>query len=70
MMKLREHIGSVLYEREKERGERAASVVRAAGDNGRAIEMEPWDECKEMFLGDADAVIAMLAIWLTEVDSK
>jgi hypothetical protein len=58
----REAIGRVLYECEKRRATNADAVVKGAFPGASdALLMEPWDECKDAFLSDADAVLAALS---------
>lgn len=60
MTPTREQIGRILYECEKKRGEHADAVMKGilprASD---ALLMEPWEECKDSFLSDADAVLGL-----------
>lgn len=56
----REEIARVLYERERQRGEHANAVLsQATGKTITGCSIEPWEECAEAFLGDADAVLAL-----------
>lgn len=58
----REAIGRVLYECEKRRATNADAVVKGAFPGASdALLMEPWDDCKDAFLSDADAVLALLS---------
>lgn len=57
-----ETIGRVLYECEKKRAEHCQSVLqKASGRECSGAAMEPWEECSEVFLSDAAAVLAALA---------
>jgi uncharacterized protein (UPF0212 family) len=59
---LQEKIARTLYECEKRRAEHCQSVLqRASGKECPGAAMEPWEECSEVFLSDASAVIAALA---------
>jgi hypothetical protein len=55
----RETIARTLYECEKRRGELTQTIFeKASGKPCPGAGMEPWDECKDVFLSDADALIA------------
>ncbi len=57
----REEIARTLYECEKRRATNADAVVKGAFPNAsNALLMEPWDECKDVFLSDADAILPLL----------
>lgn len=59
-MPSREQIGRALYECEKKRGEHADAVMKGISAKASdALLMEPWEECKDSFLGDADAVLSL-----------
>lgn len=61
LLPTRERIARVLYECEKRRGTHSDSVVKSAFPRASdALLMEPWEECKDTFLSDADAVLAVL----------
>lgn len=60
-MQMRERIARALYEREKARAERAVKVMsRAAGRPVTGMAMEPWEECRDVYLGDADTVLGVM----------
>lgn len=57
-MDMRERIARAMYEREKARAENATEVLSgAAGRPVNGMAMEPWEECRDTYLGDADAVL-------------
>ena len=60
MTPTREQIGRILYECEKKRGQHADAVMKGISPKASdALLMEPWEECKDSFLSDADAVLSL-----------
>ena len=58
---VRELVARTLYECERSRAEHCQSVLqKASGKECPGAAMEPWSECSEVFLSDADAVLAAL----------
>jgi hypothetical protein len=56
-----EGVAMVLYECEAERGRIANEIMsKATGKEITGCSMEPWEECKDTFLGDARAVLSHL----------
>jgi hypothetical protein len=58
----RGEIARTLYECEKRRAEHCQSILqKASGKECPGAAMEPWEECCEVFLSDADAILALCA---------
>lgn len=55
-----EAVARVLYAQEKARSDHADAVLSAAKGRPITLHMEPWDECKDTFLGDARAALAAM----------
>lgn len=56
-----ERLAFVLYGQERDRGDRANSLLSgAAGKPITGCSIEPWDECKDVFIADARALLTEL----------
>jgi hypothetical protein len=65
-----ERAAKLLYEREAMREAHCAGVISRASGNPVAPMMEPWDECKDSFLGDAKALAEAGLLTAIPKDSK
>lgn len=55
-----ERLGYALYEQERQRAIRAGRVMSYAGAHPDCVAVEPWEECKAVFIKDARALLQEL----------